>query len=160
MSAILPKTAAFPWPTLDIDVGLLLTLVGRTVKPGDQYKLGGKAPSLDADSSQIGPIDCSGYLRWLLHRATGNRLVIPDGSWHQKGWAESVGFKETVVASGALQDNRIRLAYMKPLRPGGVGHIALVLNGWTIESSSKRGPGRRLWTGEGWQSRCVLWVLT
>jgi cell wall-associated NlpC family hydrolase len=159
---ILPGTASYPWPTLDLDVGLLLLLSERTTREGNQYRLGGKAPSLDADSSVIGRIgiDCSGFVRWILYRATDNRLVIPDGSWHQREWAESVGFKESTVLAGSATDNRVRLAYMKPLSSGGIGHIALVHNALTIESSGKRGPGRRPWDGNGWQKRCRLWVLT
>jgi cell wall-associated NlpC family hydrolase len=159
---LLPPTDTFAWPTIDLDVALLLTLSERTTKDGNQYRLGGKAPSLDADSATIGRIgiDCSGYVRWILHRATGNRLVIPDGSWHQAEWAEATGLKTSTILAGSATDGRVRLAYMKPLSQGGVGHIALIHNARTIESSGKRGPGRRPWDGNGWQKRCRLWVLT
>lgn len=161
MNPILKGTPEYPWPTVDIDIPLLLTLSARTTREGNQYRLGGKAPSLDADSSVVARIgiDCSGFVRWILYRATNNRLVIPDGSWYQRDWVEGVGFKESTVFAATLRDNRIRLAYMKPLTPKGIGHIALVHNALTIESSSKRGPGRRPWDGNGWQRRCKLWVL-
>ena len=85
---------------------------------------------------------------------------MPDGSWHQQEWADAKGFKHSLVAAGALEDGRVRLACMKPLRSGGIGHICLVHNGRTIESRSKTGPDRRAWTGLGWQSRCRVWVLS
>ena len=159
-AGLLPATDAYPWPHLDLDVDLLLTLSERTCQPGNQYRLGGKAPSLSADSATIAGrgIDCSGYVRWIVYRSS--EVVMPDGSWIQAAWADTQGFKHSDVPSGALEDGRVRLAYMKPLSSGGVGHIALIHNGYTIESSGKRGPGRRAWTGEGWQSRCRLWVLT
>lgn len=48
-----PPTGAYRWPTVDIDVELLLELSRRTVQPGNQYRLGGKAPKLTADSATI-----------------------------------------------------------------------------------------------------------
>lgn len=159
MSGIRPATDAFPWPTVPFDVPLLLLLSQKTTLEGNQYRLGGKAPSLESDSATVARvgIDCSGYVRWIVYRASG--VAMPDGSWHQAAWADRQGFKTTTVEAGGLKDGRVRLAYMKPLSEGGVGHIALVLDGQTIESSGKRGPGRRPWTGQGWQSRCRLWVL-
>lgn len=161
MGYLLPGSKGFPWPTLKLDIALLLTLIERTEREGNQYRLGGKAPTLDADSSLIARIgiDCSGFVRWLIFRTCGG-LVIPDGSSNQKDWAESAGFKVSSIEAGKLKDGAVRLAYMRPQSAGGVGHIALIHMGRTIESSGKRGPGRRGWTGEGWQSRCRLWVLT
>lgn len=160
MRGIIPPATAFPWTHLEMDIPLLLTLVEKTEQPGDQYGLGAKAPSLTAHASEIaeGRIDCSGYFRWLIRRTTG--LTIPDGSFHQMQWLEDCGFKDSSVEGGKLCDGVVRAAYMRPVAQGGVGHIALIHNGRTIESSSKRGPGRRPWTGMGWQSRCRVWVLT
>lgn len=161
-AGVKPASSTWAWPTVDLDIALLLTLIQRTEQEGNQYRLGGKAPSLDADSSQIRRvgIDCSGFVRWILFRATHNQLVIPDGSWNQADWAEDIGFKHSTIESGKLLDGVVRLAHMKPLSPGGIGHILLIHNGKTIESSGKRGPNRRTWSGEGWQSRCRLWALT
>jgi len=157
-----PASDTWAWPVAALDIALLLTLIERTEREGNQYPLGGKAPSLDADSTQIRRvgIDCSGFVRWILFRATHNQLVIPDGSWHQAEWAQEAGLKRSDIESGKLLDGVVRLAYMKPLTSRGIGHIALIHNGRTIESSGKRGPGRRAWTGKGWQSRCRLWALT
>lgn len=160
MSGILsPGEDGWAWARLDIDIPLLLTLAEKTERPGDQYGLGAKAPSLTAQASEIaeGRIDCSGYFRWLIRRSAD--VTVPDGSFHQMQWLDDYGFKASSVLAATLRDGIVRAAYMKPLRPGGVGHIAIVHGGQTIESSGKRGPGRRPWTGDGWQSRCRLWVL-
>lgn len=156
---IAPGANGYAWSLLDMDIPLLLTLAAKTEKPGNQYGLGAKASSLTAQASEIaeGPIDCSGYLRWLIRRTAG--IVIPDGSYFQRQWLEDTGFKDSTVASGMLTDGIVRCAYMRPLSQGGIGHIALVHNGRTIESSGKRGPGRRTWDGIGWQARCHLWAL-
>jgi cell wall-associated NlpC family hydrolase len=159
MPGLRVATQDWPWPCLDMDIDLLLELSRKTTLPGDQYKLGGKAPSLTATAAEVADvgIDCSGYFRWLIMRTTG--MYVPDGSMNQRDWLDRVGFKTSAVESGALKDGVVRAAYMRPL-PKGVGHIAMVLDGQTIESSGKRGPGRRPWTGDGWQSRCILWCLT
>lgn len=156
---IAPGADGYAWSLLDMDIPLLLTLAEKTERPGNQYGLGAKPSSLTAQASEIaeGPIDCSGYFRWLIRRSAG--IVIPDGSFHQMQWMEDTGFKDSSVSSGMLRDGIVRAAYMRPIGRGGVGHIALVHDGQTIESSGKRGPGRRAWTGEGWQSRCRLWVV-
>jgi cell wall-associated NlpC family hydrolase len=159
MPGLRPATPDWPWPYLDMDIDLLLELSRKTNQPGDQYKLGGKAPSLAATAAEINQagIDCSGYFRWLVARTTN--MYVPDGSMNQRDWMDQAGFKVSSVESGLLKDGVVRAAYMRPL-PKGVGHIAMIHDGQTIESSGKRGPGRRPWTGEGWQSRCVLWCLT
>lgn len=159
---LLPATSDYAWPHVALDVDLLLLLAERTEREGNQYRLGGKAPTLDADSSVISRIgiDCSGYLRWLLYRATHGELVIPDGSWMQAEWADDAGLKRSSIDAGEIIDGAVRMAQMPPASGGGIGHIALIHNGRTIESSGRRGPGRREWTGTAWQSRCRVWVIS
>lgn len=139
-AGLIPPTDAYPWPHVDLDIPLMLTLSERTCQPGNQYRLGGKAPSLKADSATIAGIgiDCSGYVRWILHRATGDDLVIPDGSVNQADWCREVGLKSSTVGLCGESDGAVRLAQWS--NPGGVGHIALVHNGQTIESHGKAGP--------------------
>ena len=138
-----PGTDGWAWSLLDLDIPMLLLLAEKTERPGNQYGLGAKPSSLTAQASEIaeGPIDCSGYFRWLLRRTAG--VTVPDGSFHQMQWMDDTGFKESSSESAMLRDGIVRAAYMKPLGKDGVGHIALVHGGHTIESSGKRGPGRR-----------------
>lgn len=160
---IIPASGSYRWPVIDIDADLLVELSHRTVQPGNQYRLGGKAPRLTADSATIRGlgIDCSGYVRWILHRATGDELVIPDGSVQQADWAQEIGLKRSTVEAGLLLDGVVRLAQLSPSASrSGVGHIVLILNGQTIESHGSAGPNRRPWTGEGYQALCSVWALT
>lgn len=159
-ASILPPSEAFPYPTIDIDLPLLHLLHSRVVQPGNQYKLGGKVNRLTADSSIVGSmgIDCSGYVRWLLHRATHDSLVIPDGSVNQGEYIENMGFKRSTVEACKREDGVLRIAQYHP--QSGVGHICLVINGTTIESHGGTGPDSRPWTGEGWQGVCTVWCLT
>ena len=156
----LPATEAFPYPVVDVDLELLKLLHSRVVQPGNQYRLGGKVNKLTADSSIVRSIgiDCSGYVRWIMHRATHDELVMPDGSVQQGDWLDACGFKRSSVDACYLKDDVLRIVQYRPT--SGVGHIALVLNGETIESHGGTGPDSRPWTGSGWQSACTVWVLT
>jgi len=138
---------------IKVDRNLLIALINKTMDGHCHYELGGKAPSLDADSLSIEGIDCSGYVRWLLHRISG--ITIPDGSWTQRKWCQDQGFKSVKYGAGnaGQKDNILRIAFMDPI-PGESGHVWLIINGQTIESFGGHGPGRRDWN-EGILMRSV-----
>lgn len=156
-AGVIAPTESYPWPTLPVDVDTLKLLSDRTVQPGNQYEFGGKV-ALDADSSTVAAsgIDCSGYVRWLLYRATNGRVKIPDGSAVQHEWFRDNGFKLSSVASACLMDQVLRIAFLPP--GSGIGHVALIRDGITFESHGSAGPNRRQWTGRGWQGRCRVYV--
>lgn len=52
-AGLLAPTESYPWVAADVDLALLLELSRRTCQPGNQYRLGGKAPRLSADSATI-----------------------------------------------------------------------------------------------------------
>lgn len=159
-AGVLPASAAFAWPRLPVDIALLKTLSDRTVQPGNQYEFGGKV-DLDADSAEVRAegVDCSGYVRWLIHRATNGAVTMPDGSWVQHEWVQEAGFKPSTIASAQLLDGYLRIAFMSPRRGGGIGHVALILDGQTMESHGGAGPNRRKWAGTGWQAKTKVYVL-
>ena len=157
---VTPPTDTFPWPTISVNIDLLKLLSDRTVRPGNQYEFGGKV-SLGADSSLVAlvGIDCSGYVRWLVHRATDEAVTMPDGSAIQHEWVREAGFKESDVASACLLDGALRIAFLAP-QGGKAGHVALIRNGLTFESNGGDGPNRRAWNGKGWQAKTRVYVLT
>jgi len=102
----------------------------------------GVKPALGASFKES---DCSGFVRWILHKATSGVVKIPQGSWYQNGWCEDLGFKHNVYREGArLRDNRLRIAFIRPQRDK-PGHVWLILNGQTMECCSGRGVCRRPW---------------
>lgn len=157
---IIPASEEFGWPTLPIDKALLLTLVERTVQPGNQYGFGDKVP-VNADSSYVRdhPVDCSGYVRWLVNRSTRAECLIPDGSAVQHDWVRETGFKKSSSDSCFKNDGVVRIVFLSPSAGGGIGHVALVLDGETMESHGGTGPDQRPWTGKGWQGRSSVYVL-
>lgn len=108
-----------------------------------KYHLGAKAKFGSRPMKDFAEIDCSGFVRWLLHMCCGVR--IPDGSYNQRVWFQKQGYKTNpykVVAG--LRDNRLRIAFMNPV-DGESGHVWLICNGKTIESYGGHGVGRRGW---------------
>lgn len=155
-----PSMPSFAWPTLDINVAELLRLVDAADIPGDQYGLGAKW-NVNADVATLrkSDVDCSGFVRWILRQASGEVLSFPDGSWIQHEWVKKHGFKASSVEAGKLVDHAVRIAFLSPQDGGGVGHVALIHNGETIESHGAAGPDRRPWNGLRWQGKCRVYVL-
>lgn len=120
-----------------------------------RYDYGSKVP-LGVHPGQLKQLDCSGWTRYALHRATVGRLTPPDGSWFQQRWAQDMvdkgRFRRVDYHSiRKLRGNRLFLCYMPPQinrrRVVKVAHIWFVLHdeqGWrTLECYSGRGIGSR-----------------
>lgn len=114
-------------PPVDLDI--LERDFAQLERQGVRYRLGGKAPSLSCDPPKIKSIDCSGYVRWALARATGGALKIPDGSQMQREWAEKnlreVKYRE---AARYMTEKRLFIAFIRPGHNGcgAVGHVWLL----------------------------------
>lgn len=143
-----------------VDLGYLTTLFTRLVFHQIRYKFGGKA-GLSWDSSDPRlkrGIDCSGFTRYALAKATGGKLVVPDGSMNQKRWCQDAWLHELARYSDvkhAEADNRLFICFLSP-RLGGVipGHVWFVLRGRTLESYGRRGIGSRPWDTKALLKRC------
>lgn len=136
-----------------IDLALLETLhercAGRVV-----YKLGAKAPSLKADSASFSKIDCSGFVRWILARASNQAIKMPDGSQVQLDWVRSKGWRKLDmyqdVNFAKADPSRLFIAFLSP-KPGNEWprHVwGLHSDGErmrTLESCSSLGVGSRPW---------------
>lgn len=70
-----------------VDVDFMLHEAGRML--GRPYLLGAKWP-LDAQDP-VGPIDCSGFVRWVYSRGG---LSLPDGSYNQVNMCKPVANKD------------------------------------------------------------------
>jgi cell wall-associated NlpC family hydrolase len=110
-------------------------MAGRVV-----YQMGAKAPSLDCDSAEIDEIDCSGFVRYAIARATAGRLIIPDGSAPQLQWCLDEGLERQVYgAAGSEGDGVLRINFLTEARAAEVGrpgdrHVWFTFNGRTMES--------------------------
>lgn len=137
---------AAPFLSVPLDEQALRNLVAACVKAGVRYGLGSKAPSLNSvPGTGFKRIDCSGFVRWILYKASGKLFTLPDGSVVQHDFIKARNFKRSDTAACELQDGRVRICFLTPKDGGGIGHVLLVLNGLTIESCGGIGPCRREW---------------
>ena len=140
-----------------IDLVKLESDFAQLERQGVRYRLGGKAPSMSCEPAKIKSIDCSGYVRWALARASNQKLIIPDGSQMQREWAEK-NLREVKYSDAAayMTDKRLFIAFIKPFARncGNIGHVWLLAryndgnNGTkagTMESHGGRGANSRDW---------------
>ena len=117
-----------------IDIAMLERDFAQLQRRGVVYGYGAKAPSLACDLSRIKAIDCSGYVRLALYRASGGALTIPDGSQMQRAFFEDAAreglVREVKYADAAkhMTDSRLFIAFIKPFTKGcgSVGHVWLL----------------------------------
>jgi hypothetical protein len=126
-------------------------MVGRVT-----YEMGAKAPSLTCDSADIAQIDCSGLARYLVAKASGQAVIMPDGSAAQLQWCIDSGLERESYQPGATaQDNVLRIHFLTAERAAMVGrpgdrHVWFTFNGRTIESHGGGGCVPRL---------PLIWIL-
>lgn len=131
-----------------VDLALMKTLFDRT-KGRVKYKLGAKAP-LDRDSRLITKIDCSGFSRWLLARASNQAIKMPDGSQVQLGWVRDQQWRKLVeyadVQHAREDPSRLFIGFLSP-KPGNEWprHVWFIQAGKTMESHGSGGVNSRPW---------------
>jgi hypothetical protein len=107
-------------------------------------------------------VDCSGFIREAIWRATDPPLEFPDGSVGQHEWLKRNNFPPAALQECGLRDGALRIAFLRPEDSPrvGVGHVVLIHLGFTLESHGSSGPNRREWNGEGWQAKTQAYLLT
>jgi cell wall-associated NlpC family hydrolase len=131
---------------LPLDIALFMEVFDHLCIHGTTYKLGAKAPSLSCDTSLVSAIDCSGFVRYLLARASRQGLVIPDGSVNQHQWCREQGFPKVAYGGPSIATSkRLYLAFIEPVYEVRPGHVWFVYQGHTMESYGGQGVGSRAW---------------
>ena len=115
---------------------------GRT-----KYKLGAKSPLHDGALLVPVFIDCSGYTRLAIYRATG--ITIPDGSQNQLAWAKK-NLRRVEYADAAKfaksDPSRLFICFLSPKKgKAWPRHVWFLCTGKTLESCSSLGVGSRSW---------------
>lgn len=140
---LLPPNGEFAWPTAPVEARRLVQYLRACEERGVRYALGAKAARLQAWPPDYDHIDCSGWVRAALAWASAGRLIIPDGSVNQREWCETHGLKRSAYGSLTLEDEIVRIAFIRPGVVHRVGHVYLAFDGRTMESWGGRGPGSR-----------------
>ena len=134
-----------------------------TSNPRVRYGLGAKVPFHGAvPGKDFKKVDCSGFVREAIWRATNPNLNFPDGSVVQHDWVKNKGFQHVSVADGGLNDNHVRIAFLRPQdTSSNIGHVVLLSGGRTLESHGGGvGPDSRAWTDLSFRTKMFVYVLT
>src|SRR5262245_61608512 len=123
----------------------LLELCAALMDGHIEYSMGAKARPLTADPADIKVIDCSGFTRYLIYRATDGQVNMPDGSDEQNAWCKRRSLRsEKYMHVAGLKDGNLRIAFIpreyKDGKLARAGHVWLVMDGKTLESHGSRGP--------------------
>jgi hypothetical protein len=129
---------------LRIDRAELVRAMNSCIRAKVRYRLGAKARPVEEPGVDFNVLDCSGFLDWLINRATHGVVDLPAGSWFENKWFAEHGFAKVPYLDCAKVDDRLRLGCF-PARDGIPGHIWLVINGLTIECCGGKGVCRRPW---------------
>lgn len=158
-----PATRAIA-PTMPIDGAKARAFLDSCINsnPRVTYGLGKKVPFHGAKPGQdFQKVDCSGFVREAIWRATDPHVNFKDGSVVQHDWIRAQGFTKHTREQAMASDNLVRIVFLQPQdSPSGIGHVALVHNGRTIESHGGTGPNSRPWTVTGWQSKAFVYLLS
>jgi hypothetical protein len=157
-----PDAEGFPTIPLSIDGVSSFLRSCMTSSPRVTYGLGAKVPFFKAvPGKDFKKVDCSGFVREAIRRATDPRVPFPDGSVVQHEWVRGNGFRASSVGAAAKNDGAVRIAFLRPQdSPSKIGHVVLVHNARTFESHGGVGPNSRAWTGSGWQAKAFVYLLT
>lgn len=130
--------------------------------PRVRYGLGSKVPFFGAvPGRDFTKVDCSGFIREAIRRATTPRLRFPDGSVVQHDYVKERGFEKVSPSDGVLKDGIVRIAFLRPQdASSGIGHVVLVVNGKTLESHGGIGPDSRNWTTTDWQAKAHVYIFS
>lgn len=127
-----------------LDVNKLVEVFDHMHLKPTPYVWGEKAPSMTCDSSEIKGIDCSGFSRYAICKASDGVTDIGDGSQQQMEWFEGNPNNATEYRKAGLTKDRLFIAFIKAAN-GHPGHVWFVLNGFTMESHGGVGVSSRVW---------------
>lgn len=115
-----------------------------------RYRFGIK-PGLTEAVTNVFSSDCSGFTRYLLHRASSGQWSIPEGSVAQHEYLKGK-LRAVVYSNAALEADPTRLFIgFLPPRDGEAGHVWFLIGGnaerpgTTIECHAGKGADSRPW---------------
>lgn len=146
-----PAVVAFDIARAEAFLDACMTSVPRV-----GYKLGAKVQSGEEPGKGLRAVDCSGFVREVMRRATNLGPRFPDGSVIQHDWIRARGF----APASFLNADAVYIAFLSPNdSPSKIGHVVLIHDGKTLESHGGVGPDARPWTRKGWQAKARVYVL-
>ena len=127
-AAVPVGTAGMPLVSFDLSRAEAFLEACETSNPKVTYGLGAKVPFLGAvPGRDFTKVDCSGFVREAVRRATTPPLPFPDGSVNQHDWVRAHGLERTSVSASLQDDGAVRIAFLRPQDTSShIGHVVLV----------------------------------
>lgn len=124
---------------LDFGVSDMKTVLPSLMDGHVHYVLGAKVWHVKTtEPSKITALDCSGFVKYLVYRTASPKINMPAGSWHQEKWCKKYLRKVDYAKEAPKKDGKVRIAF-RDKTPSEIRHVWLVVNGWTIECTTKGG---------------------
>jgi hypothetical protein len=134
---------------LNFSVSEMKTVLGSLMDGHVIYRLGAKVWNpKTTPPAKVTEIDCSGFTKYLTYLVATPRVNLPAGSWHQEQWCKKMLWKVDYAKEASKSDGKIRIAFRPKTKENPDRHVWFILNGWTIESTSKgvhNGPSSLHW---------------
>jgi hypothetical protein len=128
---------------MTIEYSRLIDVSNQLMDGHVKYSYGAKA-ALDKEPSDVTALDCSGFSRYLLYKASNTAIVLPNGSANQKVYCDNQKLTKVEYSTCGEKDGWLRIGFLA--KNGSVpGHVWLILDSLTLESCGDKGPTRRPW---------------
>ncbi len=149
---------------MQFDANKLATVLDKLLASSIRYEMRGmvgKVRPLSKSVSDIQQLDCSGFVEYVIYHGTTDNVNLPSGSVTQRSKIASDASHTvaTYAKDAELRDDIVRIGFRKTIvkrdedgdivrNASGnavkdqVGHVWLVINGRTYESTSKGGRGK------------------
>lgn len=138
---------------MQFDTIKLATVLDELLGSNIRYEMNGlvgKARPLTQSVSQLSQLDCSGFVEYVIYHGTTDNVNLPSGSVTQRTRIsrDASHTPADYLKHAELRDDIVRIGFRRTisrLNEDGerektqVGHVWLVINGKTYESTSKGG---------------------
>lgn len=149
---------------MQFDANKLVTVLDKLLSSSIRYEMRGmvgKARPLTKSVSDIRQLDCSGFVEYVIYHGTTDNVNLPSGSVTQRSKIASDASHTVAdyLKEAELRDDIVRIGFRDTIAKRDetgavmrdsaghslkdqVGHVWLVINGSTYESTSKGGRGK------------------
>jgi LysM repeat protein len=128
-----------------INIQALLNLTQELINLRTPYRYGGKARNFSEDPKVVAArgLDCSGFSKYVVGRASNGTIDIGDGTSAQDGWSRK-NLTEIPYGDCGKMDGALRIAFENPSASNGANaHVWLVYQGQTLECCGGQGVTRQ-----------------
>ena len=138
---------------MQFDTLRLATVLDELLSSNIRYEMNGlvgKARPLSQPVSSLSQLDCSGFVEYVIYHGTTDNVNLPSGSVTQRTRIarDASHTPAEYLKHAELRDDVVRIGFRRTISRRNedgvrvktqVGHVWLVINGKTYESTSKGG---------------------